>query len=472
MRSDESPDVILDTPYRDIDLNDTPIVVLGCGHFWTIETLDMHVGLQDVYERDPQTGRFVSLIDNLELQAKVPKCPGGCDMPIRQFVTQRYNRLINRAVIAEQSRRFIATGMQELQELESNTDELRDELDGSRKALMTFANITSQTPEARERMMEKNMKELDKDLKDRYMQAIKLANEIKALQKRSSDQHQPANKLHDAITHSVSRKATLDAAMAELNLDTPTAVAKPHLDLRIILGGRLLGLKVACLVLEDRFSVTRSIQVKFLAAAPHIKVPGGPLANQTAQLMKPCKQLVADCVAGNLPKLAVEATLYYARIVHAFGSTGLATDLDRTKAKEYRDTAKDLLEKAKEMCKHSFRDRDTLLEAIVSSENLLRKEFYEEVSAEELKAIKQAMVTGRGGISTHSGHWYNCANGHPVSRLTIPVEAQVANRWQFAIGECGMPMQDARCPECGAPIGGRNHTAVAGVTRAVDMERA
>ena len=34
-----------------------------------------------------------------------------------------------------------------------------------------------------------------------------------------------------------------------------------------------------------------------------------------------------------------------------------------------------------------------------------------------------------------------------------------------------MPMEQARCPECGAPIGGQNHTAVAGVSRAREMEQ-
>lgn len=41
---------------------------------------------------------------------------------------------------------------------------------------------------------------------------------------------------------------------------------------------------------------------------------------------------------------------------------------------------------------------------------------------------------------------------------------------QFAIGECGMPMEQARCPECGAGIGGLNHRSVAGVMRAENME--
>jgi len=41
---------------------------------------------------------------------------------------------------------------------------------------------------------------------------------------------------------------------------------------------------------------------------------------------------------------------------------------------------------------------------------------------------------------------------------------------QFTIDRCGMPMQLARCPQCDAPIGGRNHVAVAGVARADDLE--
>ena len=34
-----------------------------------------------------------------------------------------------------------------------------------------------------------------------------------------------------------------------------------------------------------------------------------------------------------------------------------------------------------------------------------------------------------------------------------------------------MPMELARCPECGKPVGGQNHQGAAGVTRAMNMER-
>lgn len=33
-----------------------------------------------------------------------------------------------------------------------------------------------------------------------------------------------------------------------------------------------------------------------------------------------------------------------------------------------------------------------------------------------------------------------------------------------------MPMELALCPECGAQVGGQSHQAVAGVTRAINME--
>ncbi|KAE8442625.1 hypothetical protein EG329_002982 [Mollisiaceae sp. DMI_Dod_QoI] len=115
--------------------------------------------------------------------------------------------------------------------------------------------------------------------------------------------------------------------------------------------------------------------------------------------------------------------------------------------------AKQLLEDAREVCKQPFQNAESLRNAVEESIRLMKKQWYEEVTAEEINAIKAAMVSGSRGIATHSDHWYNCENGHP-----------------FAIGECGMPMELARCPECGASVGGQNHTAVGGVTRAMNME--
>jgi thioesterase domain-containing protein len=90
---------------------------------------------------------------------------------------------------------------------------------------------------------------------------------------------------------------------------------------------------------------------------------------------------------------------------------------DVTKKAEYVKTAQDLLEQARELCDQKFQDAELLREAIDASVKQLGKEWYEEVTAEEMAAIKAAMVGGARGIATHSGHWYNCQNGHPVSHL-------------------------------------------------------
>lgn len=76
--------------------------------------------------------------------------------------------------------------------------------------------------------------------------------------------------------------------------------------------------------------------------------------------------------------------------------------------------------------------------------------FYEGVTDEELRAVRMAMQTEFLG----SGHWYRCPNGH-----------------SYSVGECGMPMERARCPECGATVGGTDHMSAEGNTHNTDIER-
>lgn len=48
--------------YREIDVDETPVVVLGCGHFFTGESLDGILGMSDVYEVDGN-GEFIGFRD-------------------------------------------------------------------------------------------------------------------------------------------------------------------------------------------------------------------------------------------------------------------------------------------------------------------------------------------------------------------------------------------------------------------------
>ncbi|KAF8808644.1 hypothetical protein BYT27DRAFT_6543133 [Phlegmacium glaucopus] len=74
--------------------------------------------------------------------------------------------------------------------------------------------------------------------------------------------------------------------------------------------------------------------------------------------------------------------------------------------------------------------------------------FYQPVSLDEQMQIVRAMGFGS------TGHFYQCANGHT-----------------FVITECGGAMERSTCPECGAVIGGSNHSLDASNTRSDEYDR-
>jgi hypothetical protein len=411
MKSDEQPDMIMMSRYADVDLDESPIVILGCGHFFTTETLDGLVGLKDVYSIDEKTGAFTGLVENGELSASIPQCPN-CREPIKQYVTQRYNRLINRAVIDEMSKRFIVNGQQDLQQLEGQLVDVSKELEKSRKSVVPNSPVRLRGEEAHEFTMQS----INDEIKNRADDTIILLNAVKAFRRRVDIRHQPTYKLHQATVHCISRSASLDAGLAKLAIDSSKKSAMRDRDQRITLGGSLLEIKVRCLVLEDNFEIMRTVNQKHFKSTLPLSFGSRSPVTKTHQFLKDTSKLIAECVRESLPKLAVEATLHYARIAQSFGSAQSGQENDRAKAMEYRAVARDLLTKADELCERSFRGRDALRQAIEAASTMLSKEFYETVSKEELESIKQAMVNGRGGIATHSGHWYKCVNGHPVSR--------------------------------------------------------
>ncbi|KAF1930727.1 uncharacterized protein M421DRAFT_99346 [Didymella exigua CBS 183.55] len=428
MRAEEQPDLVTMLPYRDIDLNDTPIVVLGCKgrHFFTVETLDGIMEMKDVYDIDSKSGSYSGLKENEQLTPSIPQCPT-CREPVRQYVTQRYNRLVNRAVIDEMSKRFVVSGQQELQDLTSQLQRIEQSLEDTRPKLL---KVSAQ--------------DVAKTISDRYVKPSKLETSARNFLQKMDERHKPSHKLYEAIMHVTSKYSDLSDTMADMSLDSTNPVKKPDRDQRITLGGRLYHLKVRQLILNDKFEVLRSFKSR------SIDFPSGSPIDRSGSFLDDCEQLIKLCKNANAPKLAVETTLYYAHIARLLAASSASVT---TKAAQYRESAKALLKEAEMLCESAFQGRDQLKEGIERSLQLLGRDFYAEVTKEEIEAIKRAMVSGRGGIASHSGHWYNCENGHP-----------------FAIGECGMPMQLARCPECGAQVGGQGHQAVAGVTRARGME--
>ncbi|KAL2142872.1 hypothetical protein VTI28DRAFT_640 [Corynascus sepedonium] len=438
--------------YGEIDLNETPIAVLGCGHFFTGETLDRMVGMSSVYTTD-NLEKYNGLQELSGQLTTIPACPN-CRVPIRQFATRRYNRVINKAVLDETSKRFLVGGREKLAGLEERVTMTEKELADSRDS-MILANM-----------------DLRSTFWDRHKTARRLEKETARLRKDMEAENQPTRKLFDAVMNfkRLQREQSLEKQLQCLSLSEPeiTIPQQQAYDQQITLNAHRLQLRIQEAILRDVFTLL-SKRNGPLNSAPIL--PGGHTLDKcSSRFLNQCKQLINNAEAAKLPRLVIQTILSYARVTQLDGwyhrtiaaattapnSNSQMADNVSTGDKTSNETAIELLDRALNLCiTIPAPDGDSYRAEVEETIKLFAETRYEEVTPAEIAAIKAAMVSGPRGLATHSGHWYTCRNGHP-----------------FAIGECGMPMERALCPECGETIGGSNHTPVEGVERDERMERA
>ncbi|KAJ5887927.1 hypothetical protein N7495_007968 [Penicillium taxi] len=380
--------------YSEINLDETPIIVLGCGHFFTSESVDSLVGLDEVYTRE-KDGKFDGLRDvSSSLASAIPSCPD-CKQPIRQFVTKRYNRVINRAVADETCKRFLTKGHTDLDCLQSRLNDIENDLKS--KPALVLENVGKS---------------------QRYTPCKRIEIEASILSKNMETENQPMKRLTDAVAiyqnSSTDNIASLSARMEAMNI----ATRKP--DNQITISARLVNIKAREIVLSDIFRVIDS-RGRY-AAPPRLKIT-------LTKALKDCRDLITQANEGNLSRIVITATISFAKIAQFdawYQRTHpgeVTTDLHLKekykgleKLEETIESTRDLLAAALKLCDR-LGNCPELQENIQEMVQLYEGPRYETVTLEELQSIKTAMVSGRGGIATHSGHWYNCVNGHPVSRF-------------------------------------------------------
>lgn len=424
--------------YAEIDPDESPIIVLGCGHFFTAETLDGLMVMSDVYVINANGG-FCGLEDiSTKLAGSVPRCPD-CQCPVRQHVTQRYNRMINRAVIDEMCKRFLVSGQEELRLFEQQTDKWEQDLEKSSAEVMNsiqqlrLASLTSSFGALK-------LSYIEKVLKVRQEKVRGLQKQIQSITTKFGGRHEPALKLQNATIHAARQRWEKPVLEDSILLES---VSVSSSDRRVMFRARIAQIRLDYIVLKDKFSIAHAL--KAAGAMATIKIPGGAPAPVAKPFFHLCSTFISECWAENLPKLGVEASLYQAGIVRPFESYCRSNDTDIDQASAFVVTARSALEQAKTMCARRFENADVLCEAVEDSMKMLRKQWYEEVSAEEIAAIKAAMVTGPQGIATHSGHWYNCANGHPVSPRARPFDLTQVSPLTVP----SLPSGSAACPWSG-----------------------
>ncbi|WXC54217.1 hypothetical protein SNK03_000221 [Fusarium graminearum] len=368
--------------YSEIDLDEAPIVVLGCGHFFTGETLDGLVGLGEVYHTD-MSGNFTGM-KNMSgtLAQKTPCCPD-CKRSIRQFATRRYNRVINRAVMDEICKRFLIKGQAALDKLNKKLAKLETALATSRRSSSLGPHHTATT-----------------FFRERHAGIKSLEKSAESLLKLMGEENQPAKKLINAIATSQSAATGGFNSITQLMEALKLSHSAP--DDQLLLGARLVILEAQQIQLMDAFMVSKSKGKKL-----HENALDLPCMNEW---FKTCLAIMKDAMDVKLNRIVIATILGFAKIARGDAWTAKPEARSKSARKESMriKAARELLPIAVDCCS-KLGDNDALKKRVGDMVELYEPR-HEEVTPEELASIRSAMVTGPHGMATHSGHCLRLEN--------------------------------------------------------------
>lgn len=369
-------DMIMLSRYKDVIVDEDPVVFLSCGHFYTISCLDRLMELSKYYVIDEHTGQAVTpkRYDFVDSEVK-KQCPE-CRMPVRNI--ERYNRIVKRSLIDEATRRFILRANAQCAQVTRFVEEQEISIEAERRSF-TEALFRAQSNQLlflfALNTYKKENSTLEKIVAD-FIAGV-------------SKTEQPFGRVESLFTAAVDQLTCSAADQRSFILDE--AVVLTGFSLR----GQVLELRLAWAIYWNlkrvRLTPTLSqeaqekLQLTIDGVAMHYVMKAFTLIESSAH--------------SKLPRHEAEARIYYAMFLSLSPSDnlGLGTeslDIAQSLIEEYPGSCTGLallLEKAR---------------GVVSGGTI-----FQFVSDEETRAVFMAMNEQFQG----TGHWYYCANRHPVS---------------------------------------------------------
>lgn len=439
-------DYLLMGEYRDVDLDEDPCIFPDCGHFLTKSSLDGQMSMGDHYELD-QNGSPIAIkapskpfsMDGSTVKS-CPQCRGS----LRSI--SRYGRIVRRALLDESTKKFISWSghrhlqlaerlLQEAQRLEDDDEDVSG-CTGHIDKLNLIGNVPGQ------------LSQLQKWVGNgRYRPSLRVYSDILNYRDQVKAEEQPFQKVANLVMYASRNRTTSNFAFEESVIQ---------------LRGYLLATE---LLIRCNLAILSDFLKLWVRSDPSQEIKVNFSAN-----IEQCRELINLAAGTSRPQLEAAGHVYYA---HFCGLTLTLGDFPPSSSQltdgipgGLKPTQESLKPKSREVLKSQGQEHINKARALMetynwSSKQILETEieavekliqegvFYKPVTTEELRAVYAAMASEFQG----TGHWYTCVEGHP-----------------FTVGECGMPMEQARCPECGAPVGGQNHAPAEGVARARQIE--
>lgn len=347
----------------------------------------------------------------------------------------RYGRLVRRALIDQATKNFIlyvnqhyVPMAQDLSKYVSELQDSRDLAETKHVAIQIFqqdaqiyikGGLSDQV-----RIMARHFNQANSS---RWKSLLALRGRLGDYQKRVEMEEQPFNQVRRMVEGACRRKQVDGQFM----FDETVLQTKGH----ILASALLLRLDLA--LLGDFPSLRKLVSGRHTTA----KLEFDLKENRNFS-----KSLISKAMASRRVFQQAEGNIFLAQLC----ALERENVTEPAEAENLRRQGQLAIEEAELICDlHPGETRGLAGEVEGAKRMLIGSTFYAPVTSEERMAVLNAMNRELRG----TGHWYYCANGHP-----------------FTIGECGMAMEVSRCPECGSPVGGRNHATIGGVIHARDME--
>ncbi|KAF2463801.1 P-loop containing nucleoside triphosphate hydrolase protein [Lindgomyces ingoldianus] len=419
--------------YQDVDVNDDPLIIPPCGHAKLMSSMDGNLGMSSAYDLNPDgtvnaikefepfsIGNTSSPMAELKDLRGCPECRGS----LRNI--NRYGRIVRRVILDEGTKRFVTSAG-------AGFGPLVERLYSAQKQL-------GESQEAQNKLDLPPVLTLKDHRNDQFLSICAATNGWGRYAEMRATRQAIANyfvKVHKDETPFARLWTLVEHAQRKNGRTSGIELQNPvsHMAFHIM----ALALLIRCdvVLLADVLN-----QLKKLSKGPM----GLRLEVDLRKNREECTELINEALKSKDYERAVEGHIFYTRycvIERSFATTPVANEAIQIEGQTH-------VTEAYRICETHGGKLSSLVSEVKDVERSLNGgTFIQPVSSEERRSVLAAMAKEFRG----TGHWYRCANGHP-----------------FSIGECGMPMELARCPQCDARIGGREHRLTEGVDRAEDLD--